>query len=146
MKAFGLTLALAIAYTVAQPASAAALRCGTRLVYVGDPEARVRALCGEPAQVASRTETRSTWQSRRGPSGAAGGAAYSVTIQVDVWTYDFGPQRFMQELTFENGVLRAMRDLGYGTRRPETPNPARIEDKSPKSAWNRPRRVARPHA
>jgi hypothetical protein len=40
-----------------------------------------------------------------------------VSVRIDVWIYDFGPQRFMEELTFENGILRQLRTLGRGTAR-----------------------------
>ena len=49
--------------------------------------------------------------------GVGVGDSETVTVLVEVWVYDFGPQRFMEELTFEDGVLIGSRALSYGTRR-----------------------------
>ncbi len=38
-----------------------------------------------------------------------------MTFQIDTWIYDFGRLRFMEEIVFENGIIRSMRPLGYGT-------------------------------
>jgi hypothetical protein len=35
-------------------------------------------------------------------------------IPVEVWTYNFGPDRFMQRIRFENGVIVRIESLGYG--------------------------------
>ena len=89
---------------------AAALECGTRIAVTGDSIAQVRDACGLPASQVRRTELRP----RAVPFGWRGPTSW-ISVQVDVWVYDFGPQRFMEELTFEDGVLRAMRTLGRGT-------------------------------
>ena len=92
---------------------ARALYCGSHLVERGDAMARVRQYCGEPATAVSRTEVRTGY-------GAVAGVTYGVpivtTVQIDTWTYDFGPMRFMEEITFENGVVLSSRPMGYGTR------------------------------
>jgi hypothetical protein len=36
-------------------------------------------------------------------------------IAIDEWLYNFGSTRFMQFLHFENGQLKSIKDLGYGT-------------------------------
>ena len=64
----------------------------------------------EPSSAASRVETRMQ-------GGANGWPVVWVSVRIDVWIYDFGPQRFMEELTFENGILRQLRTLGRGTAR-----------------------------
>ncbi len=94
--------------------SAHALECGSRIVVRGDREHQVVAVCGEPQSVMTRTETRTVYGAARTPSGHVG-SAYTVTVQIDVWIYDFGPSRFMEELTFENGVLVSLRPIGRGT-------------------------------
>jgi hypothetical protein len=107
----------ALALAAALPASSAsALDCNRRLVVVGDPAIYVRDICGEPAQITTRTESRTQFVSLPG-RGAVIGAAHTVTVEIEVWIYDFGPRRFMEELTFENGILRSLRPLGYGRRR-----------------------------
>lgn len=105
-----------LAESALAPAPAAALGCNHRLVTVGDSAHYVRQMCGEPASAITRTETRTQIASWGSPSAPGAITATSVTVQVDVWVYDFGPRRFMEELTFENGTLRSMRALGYGTR------------------------------
>ena len=49
--------------------------------------------------------------------GVPSGGLIAVTVQIDEWTYDFGPMQFMEEITFENGVMRSSRPMGYGTAR-----------------------------
>ena len=111
VPAFGAALALAL---LSITSGASALDCDQRLVAVGDHALQVRERCGEPASVSARTETRTELAGTRGS--AFRGSAFSVTVAIEVWVYDFGPRRFMEELTFENGILRSMRPLGYGTR------------------------------
>lgn len=111
-----LGLALFAAVGIAATASpAAALDCGQRLVTIGDSAAHVRAVCGEPASTMTRTETRTQFVAAPVPGGGTAGSVVSVTVQIDVWVYDFGRRRFMEELTFENGYVQRMRALGYGT-------------------------------
>jgi hypothetical protein len=101
------------------PASASALSCDGRLVEIGDSEAYVRSICGDPTQFVSRMEQRGATipyvVRTGGPYAYVYPYAQYVTVQVDVLVYDFGPTRFIDELTFENGVLRADRIAGYGT-------------------------------
>src|SRR5690348_11512244 len=96
------------------PASASALSCNGRLVELGDSEAYVRSVCGEPTSESVRTDARVAAMPYS--SGYRYGAyAAPVPVQVTVLVYDFGPTRFIDELSFENGVLRADRVVGYGT-------------------------------
>jgi len=96
-------------------ASAEAMSCQNRLVRQGDASARVIQLCGDPAQIVQRNETRSRTVVGRAPDGTIIQHIVTVTVVVEVWTYDFGPQRFMRQLAFENGVLLRIDTLGYGT-------------------------------
>ncbi len=91
---------------------AEALRCGTRLVYEGDVAAVVERLCGTPVQISHS----SVW---RIPSVWRYGRRYQlsdqeVAVPVETWTYNFGPQQFMRELRFEDGVLIKIKILDYG--------------------------------
>jgi len=110
-------LVFCVASFAATP-SASALDCGQRLVVRGDREAYVRAVCGEPQSAMTRTETRTVGGYNRVGEGTVTFGATTITIQVDTWIYDFGPSRFMEELTFENGVLTTSRPIGPGTPRP----------------------------
>lgn len=104
---------------LAAPGSASALSCDGRLVEAGDHEAYVRSVCGEPTYFTTRTETRTVFVGPYGDTrtgyGYGVGYAQTVTVVIDVLVYDFGPTRFIDELTFENGVLRTDRIAGYGT-------------------------------
>jgi len=105
---------LAMACLCLSEGRAEAMRCGGRLASRGDSALEVRAICGEPDQVV-RT---SRFVSLRGRSGTHDAswveAGEMVQIQVEVWTYNLGPHRFMRELVFQNGVLFRERSLGYG--------------------------------
>ncbi len=96
-------------------ASAQALSCQQRLIAVGDSSARVMQLCGEPAEIVQRTESRSRVVQRRAADGTIIADTVTVTVVLEHWTYDFGPRRFMRRLVFEEGVLVRLSTLGYGT-------------------------------
>lgn len=76
------------------------LRCGNRLVEVGDIAAKVRAVCGPPTYV-------DVW-------------TYAVprplryVADAEEWTYNFGPNRLLQILRFRDGRLQRIRSDGYG--------------------------------
>ncbi|HYE35800.1 DUF2845 domain-containing protein [Methylocaldum sp.] len=89
--------------------SAWALRCGSRLVTLGDYKLQVLSKCGEPIFTDSRIEFRVV---RLYGSGLEFERYVPVTI--DEWTYNFGPNRFVQLLRFENGRLVDVESLGYG--------------------------------
>lgn len=115
-----LALTLTLAGLALGPGRAHALGCDGHLVEIGDTEAYVRSVCGEPTEVHSRVETRTAVLPAYGtylpPYRTAGyGYVATTTVQIDVLFYDFGPTRFVDELTFENGILRADRIVGYGT-------------------------------
>jgi Protein of unknown function (DUF2845) len=38
----------------------------------------------------------------------------SVTVTVELWTYDFGPSSFVRHLTFEDGTLLRVDTGSYG--------------------------------
>lgn len=77
-----------------------AFRCGAKIIEIGDRKHRVLNLCGEPTFIDSYER-------------AVGVYPFQI-IHVEVWTYNFGKSRFMQELVFENGVLRRINILDYG--------------------------------
>jgi hypothetical protein len=119
-RTFVTGIVLAAGMWLGASGSASALSCDGRLVTTGDSEAYVRSVCGEPTAFTTRTETRTMYVTPYGVDprtgyGIAYGYAQTVTVQIDVLVYDFGPTRFIDELTFENGVLRADRVAGYGT-------------------------------
>lgn len=79
-----------------------ALRCGNKLVNVGDRKHKVHRVCGEPTYVDAYDLPIPNFGYAQGYN------------RIDVWTYNFGPRRFMRELVFENGILRRINQLEYG--------------------------------
>jgi hypothetical protein len=85
--------------------AAANIQCGQRVITQGTTRVEVEALCGQPAQVDHKT-----LYYRAGRPGEAGGA-----VDIEVWTYNFGPDRLMQRIRFdENGAVATIDSLGYG--------------------------------
>jgi hypothetical protein len=91
-----------------------ALQCGTSIVVVGDSMAAVRARCGEPTTTETRYETQTEWIVP--PSPGFAGQSRTITVEIIVWTYDFGAGRFIEQLEFRNGALVRMRPLGPSRR------------------------------
>jgi hypothetical protein len=99
---------------VVGPASAGStggLRCGTRLVSLGDTQYEVQALCGPPDATQQQTEYRTVRRPIRVPCGdtrrawCRAEAEDTVEVAIEEWIYDFGPRRFLQHLFFEQGRL-----------------------------------------
>ena len=93
------TIALSFNYCLASDF----LRCGSKLVGVGDSKAKVFIICKKPDFTEKFSKTIKT------------NSNTTVTVEWEIWTYNFGPSRFMQEVTFENGKLIKIKELGYGT-------------------------------
>lgn len=100
-------LALLMSLLASQPAWA--LRCGNSLILEGHNKFDVLQRCGEPNFQDSRTELRS-FALRGSPIGTS----QWVAVTIDEWYYNFGPNRFMALLVFENGRLIGINSLGYG--------------------------------
>lgn len=112
MRALVSSALAALLLTVAVPASADGMRCGSKLVTTGDPRAKVRQFCGEPTDVQTRSILRR-------PVFNFGGRVYSygdgyVEVPVEIWTYNFGPYKLMREIRFVDGRVENIETLGYG--------------------------------
>jgi hypothetical protein len=112
MRALVSSALAALLLTLAVPASADGLRCGSKLVSTGDPRAKVRQFCGEPTDVQTRAILRR-------PTFGFGGRIYSygdgfVEVPVEIWTYNFGPYKLMREIRFVDGRVENIETLGYG--------------------------------
>jgi len=106
--------------------SAFALRCGTRLVSEGDHQLKIEKYCGQPTVVTIRTIYRSGIPSsrhRRSPQQVSHANSSEELlihnrsveeVQVEEWTYNFGPRRLMRVIRFENGLVTSVSELGYG--------------------------------
>ncbi len=108
-------------FVVISPMSAFAadgFRCPDtgRLVSLGRVEAEVVARCRQPDFASEHTETRRRYQTRV-VCGRTVTDEYETQVVIDDWTYDFGDDRFVRSLRFENGVLVAVAEGGYGSQR-----------------------------
>jgi len=72
------------------------------IVSVNDKISTVRLRCDEPTSMTTRTVTR----------GLLNG--YYETVEIEEWTYNQEPSRFVYCLRFENGVLARIESGGYG--------------------------------
>lgn len=100
------------AFGCATPAYADGFSCGNRIVTDGMTSGEVRAVCGEPAQVAAKPILRRAVVWRHGRPYYVGDG--QVEVVVETWIYNFGPMRLMRKLRFEDGVLQDVETLGYG--------------------------------
>jgi hypothetical protein len=90
-----------------------AFRCGSKIVSEGDTRSEVAAKCGEPDDVVNQ---RSVF---RRPVIWTGGRPYFIgddfiEIPVESWLYNLGPNKLMQRVRFEAGVVVEIETLGYG--------------------------------
>lgn len=92
--------------------AAYALRCGNRLISEGDSTAKVLAECGQPTLVEQREELVPIIN--RHPHLRRGYNYDYIVVPYEAWTYNFGPQRFMQRLRIRNGRVTRIESLGYG--------------------------------
>jgi hypothetical protein len=74
----------------ALPNLAEAMRCGSKLLGVGDSKAKVLSTCGEPTTVTK---------------GFGGN---------EIWMYNFGVNRQLKELQFKRDRVESIRDKGSG--------------------------------
>jgi hypothetical protein len=97
------------------------IRCDGGVVSVGDSKLDLLGKCGEPVYREAKIEERGAWI-RGEPKGATAGE--TVTVSVERWTFDFGPQRFSGIVTIEATRVVAVE---YGSRGRELqPAPARV--------------------
>lgn len=113
MRAFGLpTLTAAALLAFAAPASADAMRCGSKLISTGDTRSKVQQMCGEPTDVQTRTILRRPFRNFHGRLIYFDDGL--IEIPVEVWTYNFGPYKLMRRVRFIDGMVDDIDTLGYG--------------------------------
>jgi hypothetical protein len=93
------------------------LRCGSRLVSVGDGRDKVRTLCGEPSDVAfAGTIGRRSYpyySNNNSYDYSYFGPAW-VEMPVEIWTYNFGSHKLLRKLRFVGDELVEINTAGYG--------------------------------
>jgi hypothetical protein len=90
-------------------AMAQSLRCDDKIISTGTIRAKVLTLCGDPAQVVQKSvyyRPLASVDYRANP--------ITVEVQVEVWIYNFGPDRLMQRIRFEDGVVVRIESVGFG--------------------------------
>lgn len=102
-------------------AHADSMNCKNRIVSTGDTRYQVKSTCGDPDDASQRVEYRTVRGRVAGPCTRQGDRIVCsdtreqvVEVVIDEWTYDFGKNRFLQHLTFEQGRLTTVRTGGYG--------------------------------
>lgn len=115
MHRIALVFTVVLAGLALDASSAEAMSCQNRLVIVGDPMVRVLDLCGDPSTVTERVVHRTQQVQRYVAPGVIVTDVVTVSVTLTEWVYDFGPTRFMRGLVFEDGTLRVIDTLGYGT-------------------------------
>jgi len=91
--------------------SAFGFRCGTYLISKGDHYGRVLDKCGKPTFEEKWVENR-VFHVKPHPLLPPEHTTSGVVIQL--WTYNRGSKQFMQQLRFENGILKKIEVLEYG--------------------------------
>ncbi|RYZ09543.1 MAG: DUF2845 domain-containing protein [Myxococcales bacterium] len=111
--------------TTSASARADSLGCKGRIVSSGDTRYEVKAVCGEPDDASQRVEYRTLRGRVAGPCTRQGDKIVCsqtreqvVEVVIDEWLYDFGRNRFIQHLLFEQGKLVSVTSGGYGHKPP----------------------------
>jgi len=103
---------LAILILTAIPVSALATDTGTMIckggiVSVGDGAGEVVSKCGQPATATQR-------QDQVVDKGYRGANAKLISVSIDDWIFNFGPNQFQYQVVLENGRVARIESLGYG--------------------------------
>ena len=112
----GLLLAVVACAVASRPAVADdTMRCGSRLIHTGDGKDKVRAICGEPTDIAFV----GTIERRTVPDGNSYDDQYFygpawVEQPVEVWTYNFGANKLLRKLRFVGNDLVSITTDGHG--------------------------------
>jgi hypothetical protein len=96
----------ALLLTVALPAAADGMRCGSKLMTTGDPRSKVRQFCGEPSDIQTRSILRRPTFNFGGRILGYGTAI--VKFPVKFWPYTFGPSKLMRKFRFANGRIETI--------------------------------------
>lgn len=110
MRQYPIALAVMLFAAPAIATDMETMICRNGIVSKGDLQAEVIVKCGEPAQKTEREEKR--FDKIKDTHGKERTSVSIVTV--NDWTFNFGPNEFMQRLLFENGRLVRIESLGYG--------------------------------
>ena len=105
-------LSLTVCLVLGLYGSAFAMRCGTKLIDIGDSKERVLEYCGPPSQVVVTDRGYSTHD--RYIAGM-GETTYGTSLSgfkpfvAEEWIYNFGSTNFVQHLRFKNNTLKRIK-------------------------------------
>lgn len=95
-------------------ARADTMRCGNKLVMVGDSMAAVRAYCGRPAVIQHSVKVSATTD-RVGGREVSQSHTVGAAVPVETWTYNRGPKKLLVTIRFVDGSVVAVKTLSeYG--------------------------------
>lgn len=94
-------------------AEASSLRCGSKLVAEGSTQAETIRKCGEPISKVARTEVETTKVKEKDERFEVS-QEKAVVRTIEEWTFNFGPNHFLQTVTFIDGKLRDVKSGDYG--------------------------------
>ena len=92
--------------------TAFALRCGTKLIDIGDSKERILEYCGPPSQVVVTGRGYSTHDNYvAGMGNFSYGASPSgfKPFVAEEWIYNFGSTNFLKHLQFKNNTLKRIK-------------------------------------
>ncbi len=97
-------VAILFAVMLSQLADAQSVVCAGKIINEGSTKAEVAAACGVPME-----------KSNDAHAPAIGKASAPDSDEgTEVWTYNFGPRKFMQRIWFEGDRVKLVESLGYG--------------------------------
>ena len=118
------TFMAVLAIALLAPETAAAFRCGNKLVKEGMHETEIVAICGTPTSIrhlgyavrlidyrTSRPDIPGMTLSR-----SPGTVMYPAEVMVTEYIYNLGPRKFMRRIIFEGGLVATIETLGRGYR------------------------------
>jgi uncharacterized protein DUF2845 len=113
MKAKARLLAILLLLSVSPTTAALGFYCGRSIINEGKSIEYVLEKCGQPSYSQEHTEYQVL---RYTPPAAHPGIVEErvIPIIIQEWTYNFGPNRLMRYLRFENGILKAIESIGRG--------------------------------
>jgi hypothetical protein len=121
MKKFFCRFCVLLATAVLLTGAAHAFQCGGKVVSKRNTKFDVLRKCGEPDYIDSWEEERAVQGYGRFEMPRSGGIPETqvpivsvIHVQVEKWIYNFGPNRFVQVLRFENGKLVDIATGDYG--------------------------------
>ena len=113
-------LCASLLFAAATDDFASNLRCGARIVSLGDTKSKVRDRCSEPSTVEAWEEELIRRDFYKPIPAEKETDLYrepflvKEKILIEEWEYNFGPTRFIYYLRFENGKLKQITIGDYG--------------------------------